>query len=309
MNDLNQFIRQRSDQTKISCKSLLITLFGDVISQHGSSVWLGSLIEALQPLGYSERLVRTSVFRLVKDDWLKVRKVGRKSYYSLTETAQNHYTKAALRIYSETRQHEDDRWLIVIPSFVKDSQLPQLKKQLNWLGFSSLSTNLYAHPFANKESLDATLDELKLKDSVIVFSAQTIDKNSLDSLKKLIFEKWNLKELEQQYENFITIYQSIIDAYTNASIKHNGQTSFLLRLLLIHEYRRILLKDSDLSKSMLSDNWSGYKAHQLTKSLYAFLSKDSQRYITSTLKSETGFLQKANIEYNNRFGRNHLTHQ
>jgi len=306
MKGLSQFIQERTDQAKIGCKTLLITLFGDVISQHGSSVWLGSLIETLQPFGYSERLVRTSVFRLVKDDWLKVRKIGRKSYYSLTDNAKKHYTKAACRIYSETRQHDDDRWLIVMPSFVADSQLTQLKKQLKWLGFSSLSTNLYAHPYANKSSLDSTLRELELTDSVIIFSAKTIDENSLACLKKLIFEKWNLIELERQYDEFIEIYQSIYDSLHDKAEGINNQNSFLLRLLVIHEYRRTLLKDSDLSKSMLSDHWSGYIAHQLTKKLYAFLSKSSQQYITSTLKSEVGFLPKADAEYYNRFGEDHL---
>ena len=35
--------------------SLAITLFGDTVSQQGNSVWLGSLVEALAPLGMNER--------------------------------------------------------------------------------------------------------------------------------------------------------------------------------------------------------------------------------------------------------------
>ncbi|MDN5872183.1 MAG: phenylacetic acid degradation operon negative regulatory protein PaaX, partial [Nitrococcus sp.] len=44
--------------------SLIITVYGDAIAPRGGTVWLGSLIALLTPLGLNQRLVRTSVFRL-----------------------------------------------------------------------------------------------------------------------------------------------------------------------------------------------------------------------------------------------------
>ena len=61
---------------------------------HGSAVWLGSLIKVLEPFGLNQRQIRTAVFRLVKEDWLVARQLGRRSYYSFTETGQRHYEKA-----------------------------------------------------------------------------------------------------------------------------------------------------------------------------------------------------------------------
>ncbi|MCJ8269158.1 MAG: hypothetical protein MJK04_07115, partial [Psychrosphaera sp.] len=61
VSDIGSFIATRAKQANISSKSHLVTVFGDVMSGHGQWIWLGSLIEALQGLGYSERLVRTSV--------------------------------------------------------------------------------------------------------------------------------------------------------------------------------------------------------------------------------------------------------
>jgi phenylacetic acid degradation operon negative regulatory protein len=46
-------------------RSLLVTVFGDSVAPHGGRAWLGSLIGLLAPFGISERLVRTSVYRLV----------------------------------------------------------------------------------------------------------------------------------------------------------------------------------------------------------------------------------------------------
>ena len=50
--------------------SLITTVFGDAVASRGGTIWLGSLITAMSGFGISERLVRTSVFRLTQDGWL-----------------------------------------------------------------------------------------------------------------------------------------------------------------------------------------------------------------------------------------------
>ena len=47
--------------------SLAITVFGDCISQHGGSVWMGSLIQVLEKFGLNARQVRTAVSRLSRN--------------------------------------------------------------------------------------------------------------------------------------------------------------------------------------------------------------------------------------------------
>jgi len=300
MNDIEVFIKNRVEQVGISCKTFIVTVFGDVVSQHGDWIWLGSLIESLASFGYSERLVRTSVFRLVEDDWLKVQKVGRKSYYCLTQNANNHNTKAARRIYAPSNISVSDDWLIVIPSFVADEELIRFRRQIKWLGFSSISASVFAHPSFEKNSLDETLKELNLMGDVIIFSANTTDEQSSMALRKLVFQKWDLRELQSKYDLLIVDYKPILKLATLTK-ETNYQQSFQLRLLIIHEYRRILLKDHGLSKSMLPENWSGITAHQLVKELYASLEKNSNIYICDNLKSTNGFLPKSTHTFSNRF--------
>ena len=59
--------------------SLVMTLFGDAIAVRGQAVWLSGLIKLASPFGLSSRLVRTSVYRLVADDWLLASREGRRS--------------------------------------------------------------------------------------------------------------------------------------------------------------------------------------------------------------------------------------
>lgn len=298
--ELKRFLTTRTVQANISCKTIIVTFFGDVISVHGNWIWLGSLIESLAPLGYSERLVRTSVFRLVEEDWLKVNKIGRKSYYSLTDTAIKHNQKAAKRIYSATGYSNTNEWLIVLPSFVSDEKLPELKKRLMWLGFSSIARSVYAHPTFDNGSLEETLRELELSDSVIVFSGRTIDNQSSAVLKQLVFKKWNLTELQSKYNQLIETYQPIF-AMTLEGNKVTGQQSFLLRLLSLHEFRRVLLQDYDLSKSMLPNDWSGSIARKLISDIYQDIKKSSCNHIVANMESQNGLLPKASSDFHTRF--------
>lgn len=52
-------------------KSLVVTVFGDAIAPHGGTVWLGGLIKLLASFGINERAVRTTVFRLTREHWLR----------------------------------------------------------------------------------------------------------------------------------------------------------------------------------------------------------------------------------------------
>src|SRR5690606_24964057 len=57
-------------------KSVVMTVFGDAVMPRGGSAWLGSLIDLLAPFGISDRLVRTSVFRLAEEGWLEATRSG-----------------------------------------------------------------------------------------------------------------------------------------------------------------------------------------------------------------------------------------
>ncbi|UUZ77513.1 hypothetical protein LP414_10255 [Polaromonas sp. P1(28)-13] len=69
----------------LRANSVLITVYGDAIAPRNQSVWLGSLITLVELFGLSPRLVRTSAFRLTADDWFVATRIGRRSYYGLSD--------------------------------------------------------------------------------------------------------------------------------------------------------------------------------------------------------------------------------
>src|SRR5690606_14385634 len=126
--------------------SLIISVFGDVVTQHGHSIWLGSVVNALEPLGVNHRLVRTSVFRLVKDGWLEFEREGRCSYYRFSAFGMHEYQRAARRIYAMEPNSWHGRWQLLIPLTVPEKNRDALRRSLLWQGFRILAPGTFARP-------------------------------------------------------------------------------------------------------------------------------------------------------------------
>ena len=250
-------------------------------------------------MGYSERLVRTAVYRLVQQDWLQAKKIGRRSYYRFTGMADAQYEKAARRIYAPTQPHWDGTWTLVSPVMVPDEKRDLLRKSLLWQGYNTLLTGLFAHPSSDRTSLNETLEEQNLADKVLVFSAVTNDALSAALLREVAQHKWNLDELQGMYQEFFSFYRAI-DASLDAD-NIDPQSAFVLRTLLIHEYRRILLRDPDFPEAVLPADWAGQNAQALTRRIYRKLITSSLSYVQANLQNADGALPEATATFQRRF--------
>lgn len=197
----------RVGDSSISCSTMIVTLFGEVVSQHGSWIWLGSLINTLAPLGYSERLVRTAVYRLMQSDWLQAKRIGRKSYYCITDTACGHYEKAERRIYASEPTEWDGSWILVAPALLSEEKREEFHKSLLWQGFNTLVTGMYTHPSSDTTSLDETIYEQRIGGEVVVMKAKTTDLQSQEAIRRLVKNRWNFDELEASYAEFVQFFR------------------------------------------------------------------------------------------------------
>ena len=298
--DLGAFLQARITQGNISSTSLIFTLFCDALTQHGGEIWLGSLIDVLDSLGFSDRLVRTAVFRLQQDGWLESRKIGRRSYYRTTTTGIHHYARAARRIYAIDRPGWDGTWTLVIPTVIADEHKDALRKSLFWQGFRLLSSGVYARPSNDRQSLDETLSEMNISDRVVVLKARENEPATYSVLQSMVLESWKLDSLDRLYREFVQNYRPAL-ALVQKDHLLDGRRCFLLRTLLIHEYRRILLRDPELPARMLPDDWAGFAAQNLTAAIYQRVAKTSARWLSSEMENASGNLPAASAEFFGRY--------
>ena len=140
MSKLDAFIQQAVTAMPISGTSLIASLYGDALLQRGGEVWLGSVAALLEGLGFGERFVRTALFRLNKEEWLDVVRIGRRSFYRLSDKGLRLTRRAEHKIYRASAPEWDGTWLLLLSEGLEKNVLAGVKKQLLWQGFVPTST-------------------------------------------------------------------------------------------------------------------------------------------------------------------------
>ena len=297
---ITKLIEKFHKRTPIRAKSLLITLFGDVVSQHGETAWLASLVSALGTLGIDERLVRTSVFRLVKDGWLVSEKIGRCSYYSFSDYGRREYERAARRIYALEDTSWNGNWIVLTTLDVDESVREEFRRSLFWQGFRNLSPGTYAKPGGGRRALLEVLKEFDIEDKVLLMQASTDMVLGQSTVAKFVEQAWHLEELAESYRELMQRSQPLL-RWLEKGKTLTPEDAFIARILLIHDYRRILLNDTALPEELLPKGWHGARAQSLVGNLYRRLTEQSCNYICTHMQSSSGPLPAAAPSYASRF--------
>ncbi len=114
---------------------------------------------------------------------------------------------------------------------------------------------------------------------------------------------WDLAGLAADYRRFLLRFGSVIERFRQADdAAHDPAQSFLVRTLLIHEYRRVLLRDPQLPAALLPLDWPGAAAYALCRDFYRLTHRAAERHLMATLRGPRGALPPALPWFYRRFG-------
>lgn len=291
-------LRRFHSQRPIRGGSLLITLFGDSVAPRGGVVTLGSLIDLAAPFGLTERLVRTSVARLAQDDWLVARRDGRRSEYRLTRNGQQRFAEATQRIYSKAPASWDGDWTLLVLQPIGGSRRERLRESLHWLGFGQLNPVVFAHPNGNVEQVRTWLSGLDVPQSALLFRSRS---GSAAEDRAVIASGWDLGGLTRRYRRFVDSF-SPVELHLKGRPVLSPESAFVIRTLLIHEYRKIHLQDPLLPAALLPSEWVGASAYELCAGLYARVFGSAEQFLSATASTLDGALPPADKSAYERFG-------
>jgi phenylacetic acid degradation operon negative regulatory protein len=284
-------------------KSLVMTVFGDTVAVHGGGTWLGSLIELLAPFGVNDRLLRTSVFRLVQEGWLVSSRDGRRSNYAILPSSRARFERANRRIYAPIDTPWDGNWTLLFAGAngIEAPEKVLLKKELLWEGFAQLAPGLFGHPGAHGPLLEELLSRTKLRERLFVCQARELPGVPARPLRELVRECWDLSEVTQRYDNFCEQFRPLLALLENGPALSAPQ-AFMVRTLLIHAYRRVQLHDPMLPVTLLPDPWPGSRAYALAQAIYRLTAGPSEEHVMTLLRQEDRDAKRANEEFFARFG-------
>lgn len=289
-----RFRRQRP----LRAGSLLVTIFGDAITPLGGVVTLASLIRLAAPFGINERLVRTSVARLAQDGWLANRRDGRLSEYRLTDTGRQRFADATRRIYVSNPQTWSGSWTLVILPNVAAARRAELRRELQWLGFGQFEPGVLAHATLGAAEARDACAQLADGDRVTVLAASSLDPASD---RRLANAGWELGSLAARYRRFIAAFEPLRTGLDSARALA-PESAFVVRTLLLHEFRKLHLRDPLLPAPLLPADWAGFAAYSLCRELYAHVFDLAEAHLAANARRLRGAMPAIDPATYARFG-------
>ncbi len=266
--------------------SIIVTVFGDAIVPRGGSVWLGTLLEFFETLDIDSGVVRTAMSRLAADGWLTREKVGRNSFYRLADKGRQTFEAATRHIYDPPPSDWTGRFeLLLIGSEDRDASREALKNA----GFGSPLPGVWVAPSGvpvPKEASGAIRLEVVAED---------------DNGRRLLSTSWPLDRTADAYVKFIKTFEPL-RAWIGRGANLSDIDAFTARILLIHYYRRVVLRDPLLPAALLPANWPGRAARELCGEIYRALLGPSEQWLDRHGINEKGPLPSARKALERRFG-------
>ncbi|MCQ4160020.1 phenylacetic acid degradation operon negative regulatory protein PaaX [Roseomonas sp. GC11] len=254
--------------------SLIITLYGDVVAPRGGSLWLGSLQAVLDRFGLNEGQVRTAMSRLVEEGWLARSRQGRLSFHRLGARGEAEFAAAARRIYAARSPDWDGRLHFVL------AEAAEQREALLAQGFALVAPGLLASPWREPPA------------GLPAFRAEARDAAALAA----VGQAFPLAPLAEGYAAFLTLFAPLREAPIPAPLE-----ALTLRLLLVHEFRRLVLRDPGLPEALLPPGWPGRAARALAGALYHRLLPAAESWLEAEGRGEGGALPPPGPELALRF--------
>jgi phenylacetic acid degradation operon negative regulatory protein len=244
--------------------SIVITVFGDAIVPRGGSVWLGTLLEFFEALDIDSGVVRTAMSRLATDGWLERNKIGRNSFYRLAKKGRQTFAAATRHIYDPPPSDWTGRFELLLIGNGEDRDAS--RDALKNAGFGSPLPGVWVAPSGvpvPEEAAGAIRLEVSAED---------------DSGRRLLSESWPLDRTADAYQKFMKTFAPL-RGWIGRGGDLTEADAFTARILLIHHYRRVVLRDPLLPTALLPGDWPGRAARELCGEIYRGLLRQSEQWL------------------------------
>jgi phenylacetic acid degradation operon negative regulatory protein len=280
--------------------SLIVTVFGDAILPRGGAVQLADLLTLLEALKLREGQARTALSRLMDDGWLAAERHGRRSLYRLTEIGRHRFEEATRRIYFGPASAWQGGWHVVILPDTTAKRRLALEKDLGWLGFGTLAAGVLLHPAPDQRSLASVIDDLPAAERPLVIAGSGGLPAAPQLARDLVERCWDLRALRASYRHFLTAFAPLGRAL-ESGFAPAPLAALLARVMLIHDYRRIILRDPLLPAELLPSGWIADEAYGLARKIYHRLAGAAEAWIDAHLEGADGPLAASGAALAERF--------
>lgn len=218
--------------------SLMVSLFGDLAQERRQTIDGPVLSAIMGLLEVKPEATRVALHRLRNDGWISSAKSGRISQHSLTEQGLAQSVAASPRIYANPTAAPENWQIVILPDGSAEAV-----SDMTTLGFSQISPRVFVGPVR----INPPQDTLSFRgtDAPDWLRRQATPSgmaNSYDSLHA------TLKELEH----------NLPEASELSPIERA-----VLRCLIVHNWRRLVLRHPPLPAALTPSDWPGLTCHTI----------------------------------------------
>lgn len=271
---MTAWLQEILGESPLKAAGFIVTIYGDVVEPRGGVVWTGNLIETCAEVGISETLVRTAVSRLVAAGQLSGEREGRRSFYRLAAPARAEFAAAARLLFGPPEAA--DWHFVQLTGNAPDEAMQVLERA----GHARLGPRLAV----GARALPA------LKQQAVVFRAEVVSGEG--DLGAFATDHWNLAQHAQAYRGFLGRFGRLADLLAGGA-RLAASESLVARLLLVHQFRLVVLRDPRLPQAALPADWPGEEARGLFTDLYLRLSPEADQHVARHFVTADGALPEA----------------
>lgn len=204
--------------------SVIITIFGDAVVGRGGKVAATTLAALTEQMGVKPEAFRVALSRLAKDGWIERSKSGRLSFYRLSAQGVAEFGPATTRIYAPKAGTEAGWHLVVLPTAAGEP---------SWGDGVSLGGRCYLspRPVTDTEALSMT--------------------GPIGTVPDWVRDRLGAADIAADYAALL----QVLKQHSGASV--SDLEAAVMRVLLVHQWRRLVLRHADLPLRFFPDHWQG----------------------------------------------------
>ncbi len=244
---------------RLNAAAFIVTIYGDIAVPRAGVLWTGSLIALCERVGINESLVRTAISRLVAARQLAGDRIGKRSFYRLESSAYASFMAAADLLYGPDRPAKG--WQILYDAEMKPEDAR--RQRMGHMGGQVFIRPDRGQPFP---------------EGALVFRAQAV------TSAVPVSDFWDLTALSEGYAEFMRLFSGL-DPSTLGDAD-----ALTTRLLLVHAYRFVVLRDPRLPPEHLPPGWNAAESRALFRRTYEALTPGAHRHIAACCEGVDGLL-------------------
>ncbi len=226
-----------TDPHNLRVWSIIVSLFGDLAQERGAQISGGALTRIIEPIGIKPEAIRVALHRLRKDGWIESARIGRVSMHFLTDYGRTQSAQVTPRIYA-TEQVTPETWHILIAE--EGPGIRTLDDLLLTRDYTSMGKNIAmasGPPPRNCEGLMAF--EVTAR-----------------SVPMWVQTRICPPELREACESLRDAVRRAHDTRPSGWDPSPAQVA-TLRTLIVHRWRRVVLRHPDLPPIFFPKDWAG----------------------------------------------------